>query len=232
MLEMNATTSSFIESVLQHFKHDPFYTEVIFNQAVIEMPVEVLLASLTTLKDTFHFEQLVDATAVDLLTYGEQEWKTTMATDSGFSRGFQGSEYSRKKFSLIKKETKDASRFAIIYQLLSIEKNERLSIKVQIPPGELLMVPSVVSIWSSANWYEREIFDMFGIHFTGHDDLRRILTDYGFIGHPFRKDFPLVGEHEVRYDPELEKVIQQPVSIEPRVLVPKVIRSTPSTSKA
>jgi NADH-quinone oxidoreductase subunit C len=118
-----------------------------------------------------------------------------------------------------------ARRFAAVYHLLSIANNHRLRVKVFAPDDQLPVVPSVIDIWNSATWYEREAFDLYGIMFEGHPDLRRILTDYGFIGHPFRKDFPLSGNVEVRYDPEKQRVIYQPVTIEPRVLVPRVIRA-------
>ena len=114
-------------------------------------------------------------------------------------------------------------RFAVVYQLLSLKHNHRLRLRSFLD-DELPMVASVVDIWNSANWYEREAFDLFGIVFEGHPDLRRILTDYGFIGHPFRKDFPLSGEVEMRYDAEKQRVVYQPVSIEPRINVPRVIR--------
>ncbi len=114
-------------------------------------------------------------------------------------------------------------RFAVVYHLLSIRKNHRIRLKVFVD-GEPPLVDSVVDIWNSANWYEREAFDLFGIIFEGHPDLRRILTDYGFVGHPFRKDFPLTGNVEMRYDPEKQRVVYQPVSIEPRINQPRVIR--------
>lgn len=114
-------------------------------------------------------------------------------------------------------------RFAVVYHLLSLQRNERLRLRAFLD-DELPIVDSVVSIWASANWYEREAFDLFGIVFEGHPDLRRILTDYGFVGHPFRKDFPLIGQVEMRYDPEKQRVVYQPVSIEPRIGVPRVIR--------
>jgi NADH-quinone oxidoreductase subunit C len=120
--------------------------------------------------------------------------------------------------------TFDPRRFAVVYHLLSVSLNHRIRLRVFTGPENPPVVPSIVEVWSSANWYEREAFDLFGIVFHGHPDLRRILTDYGFIGHPFRKDFPLIGNVEVRYDPEISRVTYQPVSIEPRVLVPKVIR--------
>jgi len=115
-------------------------------------------------------------------------------------------------------------RFAVVYHLLSLTHNRRLRMMVFAAEDELPVVDSVIEVWPSANWYEREAFDLFGIVFTGHPDLRRILTDYGFIGHPFRKDFPLSGNVEMRYDPDQQRVIYQPVTIEPREIVPRVIR--------
>ena len=118
----------------------------------------------------------------------------------------------------------EGPRFAAVLHLLSIEHNWRLRVRVFAPDDDMPLVASVVDIWNSVNWFEREAFDLYGIIFDGHPDLRRILTDYGFIGHPFRKDFPLIGNVEVRYDEEKKRVVYQPVSIEPRVLVPRVIR--------
>jgi NADH-quinone oxidoreductase subunit C len=117
-----------------------------------------------------------------------------------------------------------AGRFGVTYNLLSIANNQRLRLRVKCPDTQEPVVDSVVEIWAGANWFEREAFDLLGILFRGHPDLRRILTDYGFIGHPFRKDFPLSGNVEVKYDTEKKRVVYQPVSIVPRVLVPKVIR--------
>ena len=118
----------------------------------------------------------------------------------------------------------DGSRFAVVYQLLSIKYNWRLRVRCFCEDDEFPMVDTVNDIWSSANWYEREAFDLYGIVFNGHPDLRRILTDYGFVGHPFRKDFPITGNVEMRYDPEQQRVVYQPVTIEPREIVPRVIR--------
>ena len=115
-------------------------------------------------------------------------------------------------------------RFAVVYHLLSVKLNQRLRVKIYCDDNNMPRVASVCDIWASANWYEREAFDLFGIIFDGHPDMRRLLTDYGFVGHPLRKDFPLVGHVEVRFDPSKKRVIYEPVSIEPRVLVPKVIR--------
>jgi NADH-quinone oxidoreductase subunit C len=116
------------------------------------------------------------------------------------------------------------ARFAVVYHLLSLAHNRRLRMRVFAPDGDFPSVDSVIDVWPSANWFEREAFDLFGIVFPGHPDLRRILTDYGFVGHPFRKDFPLSGHVEMRYDPDQSRVIYQPVTIEPREIVPRVVR--------
>src|SRR5262249_19607567 len=118
-----------------------------------------------------------------------------------------------------------SSRFAVVYHLLSLSKNHRIRLRVFLPNENELIIDSVIKLWPSANWYEREVYDLFGILFRGHPDLRRILTDYGFLGHPFRKDFPLIGKVEARYDATLQRVIYEPVSISARVLEPKVIRT-------
>ena len=118
----------------------------------------------------------------------------------------------------------DGPRFGVTVHLLSVSLNQRVRVKVLCPDDDLPLVDSVNEIWNSANWYEREAFDLFGIVFEGHNDLRRILTDYGFIGHPFRKDFPLSGHVEMRYDAERQRVIYEPVSIEPREITPRIIR--------
>ena len=120
--------------------------------------------------------------------------------------------------------TWEGARFAAVSHLLSMEHNWRVRVRVFAPDDEMPVLASVVGIWRAANWYEREAFDLFGILFEGHNDLRRILTDYGFIGHPFRKDFPITGYVEMRYDPEQKRVIYQPVTIEPREIIPRVIR--------
>jgi NADH-quinone oxidoreductase subunit C len=118
----------------------------------------------------------------------------------------------------------EGRRFAVVYHLLSVKRNQRLRMRVFCPDDEFPLVDSVIGVWPSANWYEREAFDLYGILFAGHPDLRRILTDYGFIGHPFRKDFPLSGNVEMRYDPDQQRVIYQPVTIEPREIVPRIVR--------
>ena len=170
-------------------------------------------------EDEFRVEQLIDLCGVDYLTYGQDEWKTESATDSGFSRGVE-----RGPVILDDSDSFDPRRFAVVYHLMSVSNNFRLRLKVFTGESNPPVVPSVVSVWSSANWFEREAFDLFGILFEDHPDLRRIMTDYGFIGHPFRKDFPLSGNVEVKYDADKGRVAYQPVSIEERTLVPRVIR--------
>jgi len=127
-------------------------------------------------------------------------------------------------YSAYGNEAREGLRFAAVSHLLSISKNWRLRVRCFAPDDDFPSLPSVTSIWNSVNWFEREAFDLFGIVFPGHDDLRRILTDYGFIGHPFRKDFPISGYVEMRYDPEQQRVIYQPVTIEPREITPRIVR--------
>lgn len=175
----------------------------------------------------FEFEQLMDLCGVDYSTYGETEWTTENASETGFSRGVDAktSGSLRPIAEEPVADQGDTRRFAAVMQLLSIKNNQRVRVRTFADDQALPIVDSVVDIWASADWFEREAFDLFGIVFEGHPDLRRILTDYGFIGHPFRKDFPLIGNVEVRYDAEKKRVVYQPVTIEPRVLVPRVIRN-------
>lgn len=188
------------------------------DEVTVECSAQNLKPLMHTLRDSesFYFDQLVDLCGVDYLYYGEYDWKTESATENGFSRGVERQE--AKACSL------DKPRFAVVYHLLSTQKNQRLRVKLFINSSHLI-VPSVHDLWKGANWFEREAYDLYGILFEGHPDLRRILTDYGFIGHPFRKDFPLSGQVEMRYDAKLAKVIYAPVDITPRILVPKVIRN-------
>jgi NADH-quinone oxidoreductase subunit C len=168
-------------------------------------------------------EVLLDVCGVDYLSYGRGEWRTEDATETGFSRGTFRSA-PEQAFAAPDVAFPPRARFAVVYHLLSVTLNHRLRLKVFLEDVDRPVVDSVVSIWPSADWFEREAFDLFGILFRGHPDLRRILTDYGFIGHPFRKDFPLIGNVEMRFDPEKGRVVYEPVSIEPRTLVPKVLR--------
>jgi len=192
------------------------------GELTYEVGKKDLVEIATALRDEsdFGIDQLIDVCGVDFLTYGDVEWTTNSATESGFSRGVD-----RKPVILDESDTFDPRRFAVVYHLMSVTNNTRLRLRVYTGQSNPPMVPSVVPIWNSANWFEREAFDLFGILFEGHPDLRRIMTDYGFIGHPFRKDFPLTGNVEVRYDAEKGRVVYQPVSIEDRTLVPRVIRN-------
>ncbi|MGF1546486.1 MAG: NADH-quinone oxidoreductase subunit C [Thiotrichales bacterium] len=184
-----------------------------------------LLAAATMLRDEFGFAQLIDVAGVDYLSFGVSEWGTESASNAGFSRGVAPVTAGHLKFGDAPAVASTRrSRFCVAYQLLSLRQNVRMRLKVFCEDDSMPVVDSLVGVWSSANWPEREAFDLFGILFNGHPDLRRILTDYGFVGHPFRKDFPLSGHVEMRYDPEQGRVVYGPVSIEPRVLVPKVIR--------
>ena len=178
-----------------------------------------LIEVATALRTDFGFEMLIDVCGVDYMNYGSDEWRTQSATDTGFSRGVE-----RKPVILDEADEFDARRFAVVYHLLSLRNNVRMRLRVYTGTSNPPILKSVVGIWNSADWFELEAFDLFGILFEGHPDLRRILTDYGFIGHPFRKDFPLVGNVEVTYDAEKGRVAYQPVSIESRTLVPRVIR--------
>lgn len=165
----------------------------------------------------FQFNQLIDICGVDYSRYGSSEWDSETATGTGFSRGVAPTEGENKA------ELKPQARFAVVYHLLSITLNHRLRVKVFCDESDPI-VDSVIDLWSVANWFEREAYDLYGILFKGHPDLRRILTDYGFIGHPFRKDFPLSGHVEMRYDATIGRVIYEPVAIQPRITVPKVVR--------
>ena len=161
-----------------------------------------LIEAMTVLRDRpqLRFEQLIDVCGVDYGSFGKAAW------DGAPSEGGAG------------------ARFATVYHLLSLANNWRLRVRAFADDDEMPVIESVINIWPSANWFEREAFDLYGIVFTGHPDLRRILTDYGFIGHPFRKDFPISGNVEMRYDPDQQRVVYQPVTIEPREIVPRVIR--------
>lgn len=183
-----------------------------------EVASEDLLDVAAALRDEarFKFEQAIDVCVVDYLTYGQEEWETESATNTGFSRGATRVSPVRDPGS--------PRRYAVVYHLLSVAHNQRLRLKVWCADDDYPVIPSVNDIWPAANWFEREAFDLYGVMFEGHPDLRRILTDYGFVGHPFRKDFPLSGEVEMRYDPIENRVVYEPVEITERVLVPRVIR--------
>lgn len=204
------------ENLTQAFNDIGCQVERSNGEVTLVVPVECLSDVAMRLRedDSFGFQELIDVCGVDYSTYGQSEWQTDSAPNTGFGRGV---------LPIGQLESMQSNRFAAVYHLLSISNNCRLRLRVFVDT-EHPIVASVVSVWQSANWFEREAFDLYGILFDGHPDLRRILTDYGFIGHPFRKDFPLIGQVEMRYDPHLARVIYEPVSIDPRTLVPRVTR--------
>ena len=176
-------------------------TEALGEVTLIVKAVD-LLGAMAALRDhpDLRFEQLIDVCGVDYGSFGKAAW------DDAPPEGGPG------------------ARFAAVYHLLSLTHNWRLRVRAFADDNEMPVLDSVIGIWPSANWFEREAFDLFGILFSGHPDLRRILTDYGFIGHPFRKDFPISGNVEMRYDPDQQRVIYQPVTIEPREITPRIVR--------
>lgn len=216
---MSSRTETLASRLTARFAQELRPLPALPNEVAFEVDAANLLTVCRELRDNAElgFEQLIDLAGVDFLDYGREEWNTLASTATGFSRGVnrikeQVSEPGKK------------ARFAVTYQLLSISNNWRLRLRSFASEGEPPVIDSVVDVWAGANWFEREAFDMYGIMFRNHPDLRRILTDYGFIGHPFRKDFPLIGNVEVKYDTAKGRVVYQPVSIEPRTLVPRVIR--------
>lgn len=196
------------------------------GQVSMQVPVDDWNTVAMALRDEpeFAFTQMTDLCGVDFLSYGQDEWETEDATYEGFSRGVEGLGPGRFDWATRPEAGEIIQRFCVVVHLISMTNNNRIRIKTFAPDEGMPVVPSLVDVWNSANWYEREAFDLFGIVFEGHPDLRRILTDYGFMGHPFRKDFPLIGNVAVRYDEEKGRVVYEPVEIEPRVLVPRVIR--------
>lgn len=196
------------------------------GQVAMEISPADWLAVCTALRDEpgFGFEQLIDLCGVDYLGWGQVEWDTTDVSSEGFSRGVEGQGPGRFCWEERPQGKGPGKRFAAVVQLLSICHNRRLRLRCFTADDALPVVPSLVGVWPGVNWFEREAFDLFGIVFEGHPDLRRILTDYGFVGHPFRKDFPLIGNVTVRYDADKKRVVYEPVEIEPRVLVPRVVR--------
>jgi NADH-quinone oxidoreductase subunit C len=201
-------------------------SDIALNELTIELAPASAFQALKKLRDELGFEQLIDLCGVDYLDYGQANWETLKAPNSGFSRGvFDFADDESNSDDALNMER----RFAVVYHLLSVSNNLRLRVKVFPESAQMPVVDSVIDIWSVANWFEREAFDLYGILFDGHPDLRRILTDYGFVGHPLRKDFPLTGHVEMRYDAEQGRCVYEPVSIENRVNVPRVIRK-PSPS--
>ncbi|NKI35736.1 NADH-quinone oxidoreductase subunit C [Wenzhouxiangella sp. XN79A] len=196
------------------------------RQLTVEVQARDWVDTCTRLRDDaeLEFDMLVDLCGVDFLGYGDDEWETAEATGSGFSRGVDHLGPGRFDWASRPEAEAIPNRFAVVVHLLSTVHNHRVRLRCHPQDAGFPTLPSLVDVWASANWYEREAFDLFGIMFEGHPDLRRLLTDYGFIGHPFRKDFPLIGNVTVRYDEEKKRVVYEPTEIEPRVLVPRVIR--------
>jgi len=196
------------------------------RQLIAEIAPVNWIDACRALRDTdgLDFDTMIDLCGVDFLGYGDDEWETAEATGSGFSRGVDELGPGRFDWESRPEAEDIPNRFAVVVHLLSTVHNRRLRLRCHPEQADFPTLPSIVEVWNSANWYEREAFDLFGIVFEGHPDLRRIMTDYGFIGHPFRKDFPLIGNVTVRYDDERGRVVYEPTEIEPRVLVPRVIR--------
>jgi NADH-quinone oxidoreductase subunit C len=221
-------TNALAEQLQQKFGDSLQSVTVDTGEVTVEVAPNKLVEVATALRDELGFEMLIDLCGVDYAGYGRDEWQTQESSGSGFSRGVDAATPGRMTAlddDLCIEKPREARRFAAVCHLLSIAGNRRLRLRVFAPDDDLPIVPSLTAVWNCADWFEREAFDLFGILFEGHPDLRRLLTDYGFIGHPFRKDFPLSGNVEVTYDTEKQRVVYQPVSIEPRVLVPKVIRA-------
>lgn len=222
---MNTSTIAFADELRARFPAAVVAVAEPRGEVTVEVAADAWLSTAITLRDAFAFEQCVDVCGVDYLTFGSDEWDTDVSSE-GFSRGVEGKGAGRFAWGEQPNGGYAAPerRFAVVAHLLSVQTNRRVRLRVFAGDDELPVVPSLTGVWAGVNWFEREAFDLFGIVFEGHPDLRRILTDYGFVGHPFRKDFPLIGNVEVRYDAEKKRVVYEPVSIEPRVLVPRVIR--------
>ena len=231
---MAEQASSFIDRLQARFSSAQVSVVEPRGEVTLDVPVAEWLSVAKSLRDDFGFEQLIDLCGVDYLGYGDAEWDTSDVSSSGFSRGVEGRGVGRFAWGQAPSRETDAgpqpmvmptNRYAVVAQLRSLQHNLILAIRTFAPSDDLPVVASLVSIWPGVNWFEREAFDLYGVIFEGHPDLRRILTDYGFVGHPFRKDFPLIGNVEVRYDEEKQRVVYEPVtSVEPRVGVPRVLR--------
>lgn len=226
-----AEPESLCKQLGEHFGSRIITSKVEYGEVTVEIAAQELFAVMRELRDApkWRFEQLLDVAGVDYATYGEDEWSTEEASNSGFSRGVSAPGIGRLGrtgiYGLQPITENTGRRLAAVYHLLSLEHGHRLRVRCFASDDDLPVIPSVVELWRSANWAEREAFDLYGIVFSGHPDLRRILTDYGFVGHPFRKDFPMVGDVEPYFDPDKGRVVYVPVQIEPRVLTPRVIRN-------
>ncbi|MFY2765170.1 NADH-quinone oxidoreductase subunit C [Arenimonas sp. MALMAid1274] len=219
-------TTSFTERLRARLQDRVVSVREALGETTVELTPEGWLEGARLLRDDadLHFESLIDLCGVDFLGYGEDEWDTTDVSSEGFSRGVEGAGPGRFNWADRPRGNGPERRFAVVAHLLSVKHNRRVRLRCFASDNSLPVVASLVDVFPVANWFERECFDLFGILFEGHPDLRRILTDYGFVGHPFRKDFPLTGNVEVRYDAERKRVVYEPVSIDPRVGVPRVVR--------
>ena len=221
---MPEPTLSFPDRIKARFGARVAVTAQPRGEVTLEVGHESLFETARSLRDEVGFEQLIDLCGVDYLGYGQDEWDTADVTSEGFSRGVEGLGPGRFNWENRPTDRGPDKRFAVVVHLLSVQHNRRVRLRCFATDHDLPVVDSLVGLYPVANWFEREAFDLYGIVFEGHPDLRRILTDYGFVGHPFRKDFPMIGNVEVLYDAERRRVVYQPVSIEPRVNVPKVVR--------
>ena len=233
---MSENASSFADELRARFPGSTVHVAEPRGELTLEAPAGGWLEIARALRDEFGFEQCVDVSGIDYLGYGSDEWDTDVSSQ-GFSRGVEGRGVGRFKWGeamteqapqpmgVATVEAVSGRRFAAVAHLLSVSTNRRLRLREFCADDALPEVDSLTSVWAGTDWFEREAFDLFGIVFRGHPDLRRILTDYGFVGHPFRKDFPLIGNVEVRYDADKRRVVYEPVtSVEPRVGVPRVVR--------
>lgn len=228
MTMTDSPSTQLAESIRARFAEQVTSIALANGETTIEVEAANWIAVASALRDepTFAFAQLMDLAAVDYFGYGQDDWTTQTATFTGFSRGVQGQE-GAGRFDWVQRPAveMETRRYAVAVQLLSIKHNRRLRLRCRCEDNALPRLPSLIEIWRGVDWFEREAFDLYGIIFEGHPDLRRILTDYGFVGHPFRKDFPLIGNVEVRYDPVAKRVLYEPVtSVVPRVTVARVIR--------
>ena len=233
---MNQNAATFADELRARFPGCDVIVAEPRGEITLQVPAGTWRDIARSLRADFGFEQLIDVSGIDYLGYGSDEWDTDVSSQ-GFSRGVEGRGPGRFKWGeafteqapqptgIEPVESVQGRRFAAVAHLLSVSRNLRLRLREFCADDSLPAVDSLTPIWAGADWFEREAFDLFGIVFRGHPDLRRILTDYGFVGHPFRKDFPLIGNVEVRYDAERERVVYEPVtSVEPRVGVPRVVR--------
>ena len=248
---MTDAIDNLLERLRSHFGERALTLDSSHAEATLELAAADWVGAAKELRDTLGFEIAIDLCGVDYLSFGQDEWETADATSGGFSRGVEGKGPGR--FAWGERPSAESvpephvniagasgsddgiptpamlpvgkPRFAVVLHLLSIQHNVRLRVRCHCDDPLVPVIHSLTSVWPGLNWFERETFDLFGILFDGHPDLRRLLTDYGFVGHPFRKDFPLIGNVEVRYDSEQQRVLYEPVtSVVPRVLVPRVIR--------